>query len=353
MTDRSDPRILVFGAGAVGTLLGGILAGAGYEVTLLGRGPRIEAIQQHGLTIALHDRRYRTTPTAVSSSIDLENGYDLVLLCVRAWSVESSLEAIPGLLNRGGTLVTVQNGFGAEEIVSRQAPELRHVAASLTLSADIDAPDQVSSSSKSGGIAFAPVSGNADTGPVMECFDRADIPIGAFDDYRSMKWSKLLLNQMANGIPAILDWTPGQLYRHGAAFNVELAMLRETIRVIEADGTRLVSLPGFPVSLLRWVLQLPAALARRLLLKRVEGGRGTKLPSLVIDLRSGRTELEADWLYGAVAEAGERAGVPAPVNRRINTILNGIATNPDLRAAFRDDPDRLIRKVQLAVADKV
>jgi 2-dehydropantoate 2-reductase len=306
----------------------------------------MDAIQQYGLTITLHDQRFGATPTAVSSASDLSRSFDIVLLCVRAWAVESSLKAIPGLMNTGGTLVTLQNGFGTEEIVSHRVPGLRHVAGSLTLSADSEAPNQVTSGSNSGGIAFAPVSGNV--GPVVECFDRAGIPTRTFEDYRSMKWSKLLLNQMANGIPAILDWTPGQLYRHGAAFQVELAMLRETIRVIEADGARLVSLPGFPVPLLRWVLQLPAGIARRLLLRRVEGGRGSKLPSMLLDLRAGRSELEADWLYGAVAKVGERAGIPALVNQRINTILNGIATNSDLRETVRDRPDWLIRNVQLA-----
>ncbi len=351
VNSQQQHRILVFGAGAVGTLLGGILAGAGHEVTLLGRGPRITEIQQNGLGVTLHDRQFRTTPRAVSSINEIEGRYSIVLLCVRAWSVQDSLKSIPDLLTPDGTLVTMQNGIGSEEVVSQHLQGIRHAAGSLTLSADIDAPDAVSSSSRSGGIAFAPVSDQVDVGFVSRCFDQAGIPTECLDDYRSMKWSKLLLNQMANGIPAILDWTPGQLYRHGAAFHVELAMLRETIRIIEADGANLVALPGFPVPLLRWVLRLPAGIVRRLLLRRIEGGRGSKLPSLLIDLRAGRNKLEADWLYGAVAAAAERHSIPAPVNRRVNAILNGIARNPKLRASFSNHPDRLLRNIELAMKE--
>jgi 2-dehydropantoate 2-reductase len=103
------------------------------------------------------------------------------------------------------------------------------------------------------------------------------------------------------------------------------------------------------VPLLGRVLVMPPWIARRLLLRQVERGRGGKLPSLVLDLHAGRTEIEADWLYGAVARRGESLGITCPVNRRIGTILNGLTANPQLRELFRDQPDRLIRNVQLAI----
>jgi 2-dehydropantoate 2-reductase len=353
VSDQARHRILVYGAGAVGSLLGGILAGNGHDVTLLGRGSHIEAIQNSGLLTRLHDRQFRTHPGAGSSSADISPPYTMILLCVRSGAVERSLGELSELLAPDGTLVTMQNGIGSEELVQDRLPDLRHVAGSLTMSASLEEPDIVMSTSRSSGIAFAPVSDHADASEVAGLFAGSGIPTAVLDDYRSMKWSKLLLNQMANAIPAILDWTPGQLYRHPMAFSIEQAMLRETLQVLNAGGIRLVSLPGFPVPLLRWVLRLPGAIARRLLVRRVEGGRGNKLPSLLIDLNSGRTELEADWLYGAVAEHGDEWETPAPVNRRITSILNGIARNAELRAPFRDNPERLLRNVALADRDSI
>ena len=339
--------MLIYGAGAVGSLLGGILAGAGYAVTLLGRRQSLQAIERDGLTVQVQHRLLRTYPRVVHSFKEIDEPFDVVLLTLRAFGVESALAGIPPVLGKDGVLLSLQNGIGTEELIERELPDVYHVAGSLTLSADIPSPGLVTSSSRSGGIALAAVSPGAPVEWTAELFRGGDVPVSVHRDARSMKWSKLLLNQMANGIPAILDWTPGQLYRHPHVFQIELALLRETLRVIQADGASLVLLPGFNVPLLRWVLAMPPWIARRLLLSRVEGGRGEKLPSLLIDLRAGRRKIEARWLYGAVAECGDRLGVPAPLNRRVHRILDAIAVNPDLRAAFRNRPDRLTRNIVL------
>jgi 2-dehydropantoate 2-reductase len=351
VTDQRDIHVLVYGAGAVGSLLGGLLAGAGYDVTLLGRSPQIHHIRDRGLTIEFQGRQLETQPAAVSALKELSGSrFDIVLLTVRSYAVESELEHLSELLKAGGVLVSVQNGIGTDEIIGERLPDIHHIAASLTLSADISAPGAVTSSSRSGGIALAPVTAGAPTQLISGMFEIAGLHTAQLTDYRAMKWSKLLLNQMANGIPAILDWTPEQVYRDSNLFRIEQAMLRETLAVIHADSSRLVRLPGFPVPLLKWVLRLPPAIARRLLLRRVIGGRGNKLPSMLLDLHAGRSRLESDWLYGAVEDAGQRLGVPAPVNQRLNQILNGIARNQDLHTMFRDQPDRLVRNIQLATS---
>lgn len=345
----NHPRILVYGAGAVGTLLGGCLSEVRGEVTLLGRGPSIEEIAKGGLRVETPSRSFRTSPAAISDLEQLTGQFDVVLLTLRAFAVEQALESVKALLATDGVLITLQNGIGTEELVQNRLPDVHHIAASLTLSADIPEPGAISTSSRSGGIALAPVSPGAPIESIASTFRQTGIPTATLDSYRSMKWSKLLLNQMANGIAAILDWKPGQVYRHPDVFRIEQAMLRETMLVISAENERLVSLPGFPVPLLGWVLRMPPGVARRLLLRQVEGGRGDKLPSLLLDLQAGRRELEADWLYGAVAERGDALGTTAPVNRRINTLLKGIAANPELWETFRDQPGRLIRTVRLAV----
>jgi 2-dehydropantoate 2-reductase len=347
---RGSPRVLVFGAGAVGSLLGGIISSAGYDVTLLGRGPAIETIARNGLAVSLQRRQFHTHPAVITSAEHIDRPFDIILLTVRSFAVDAALASMNALLGKDSILVTFQNGVGTEEIVGPALPGVRHLAGSLTLSADAVGAGIASSSSRSGGVSLAPVSATRtdDTETVARLFEASGIPVSIHPDYRSMKWSKLLLNQMANGIPAILDWTPGDVYRSPHVFRLEQALLRETVKVVSGQGLSLVSLPGFPVRLLSWVLAMPPGIARRLLLSRVEGGRGEKLPSLLLDLRAGRTEIEARWLYGAVADAGNEAGIQAPINRRVHRILDGIAANPAIWQSFRNQPERLARNLTLA-----
>src|SRR5699024_2425404 len=96
-------------------------------------------------------------------------------------------------------------------------------------------------------------------------------------------------------------------------------------------------------------LKFPPVLGRRLLSARISGGRGAKMPSLWLDLDTGRQRTEAGWLYGAVIENGEKAGVATPVNRRIRRIMEAVTGNRELRASFRNQPDRLLRNVLLGM----
>ena len=171
----------------------------------------------------------------------------------------------------------------------------------------------------------------------------AGFTVRVYGDYRSLKWSKLLLNIVANAIPAILDMPPAAALAHPAVFNLELAAMRETLAVMRAQGIAVVSLPAYPLPALAMALRwLPDALLRPALRPLVAGGRGDKLPSLLLDARRGRNQSEVNVLNRVVAEAGERLSVPAPVNRGVSELLNGILQGTIPRAAYRNNPDALL-----------
>jgi hypothetical protein len=79
---------------------------------------------------------------------------------------------------------------------------------------------------------------------------------------------------------------------------------------------------------------------------RVAGARGTKPPSLLLDLRAGKAQTEVDFLNGAVACAGRDHGVPTPVNSVYARVLDDIAHMPQLWAKYRERPDTLAAEVE-------
>jgi 2-dehydropantoate 2-reductase len=347
-TDPSrQPRVLVYGAGAVGCFLGGVLAETGCSVTLLGRAERAQAVRTRGLRIERPRRTASVRPRFIESANQLDVSPDVVLLTTKTYAVSEALPDLRRILAPASTLVTVQNGIGTEELIQNELPESRLVAASLTLSAKFSAPEEVSSTSRSGGIALAPVSSGADTRSIARLFYAAGIPTTMHRNYRSMKWSKLVLNMMGNATSAILDWTPARIYTDPDLYKLERAAILEAVDIIRAEGSSLIFLPGFPVPVLPWVLRLPPALGQRLLESRVGGGRGAKMPSLHLELNAGSDRTEVDWLYGAVVHAGKRLSVPTPVNRRLLTIYAGVRRSRVLREAFRSHPERLLRNAKL------
>ena len=93
-------KICIFGAGAIGGLLGADLSLAGNDVTLIARGPHLEAIQQNGLTV-IHEETSRVAyPTAFEDPKDA-GPQDYVIITLKAHSVPGITDAIRPLLGVG------------------------------------------------------------------------------------------------------------------------------------------------------------------------------------------------------------------------------------------------------------
>ena len=175
--------------------------------------------------------------------------------------------------------------------------------------------------------------------------DEAGLNARLYPRAADMKWSKMLTNIIANATSAILDMTPAEVFADPRLFSLEMAMLRETLAVMKAQGVRAVDLPGTPVRALALAVKIPAFIARPILAKAVGGGRGGKMPSFHIDLHSGRGQSEVDWLNGAVARYGEKCGVPTPVNRALNNTLLAITRGEIPLAEFGHQPEKLLGRV--------
>ncbi len=123
-------------------------------------------------------------------------------------------------------------------------------------------------------------------------------------------------------------------------------MLREALAVMRALGIGVIDLPGVPVRALALGTRLPASIARPLMRKAVGGGRGGKMPSFHIDLHSGRGRSEVEWLNGAVARYGERAGVPTPVNRLLTETLLSLTRGEIPLETYARQPEKFLARLQ-------
>lgn len=346
-------RVLVVGAGAIGSLVGGRLALAGHSVTLVGRSWLREAIATAGLTIVTDGtpqtvRSLRVvTSVAEACSGDYQDGrYDFILLTMKAHAVAGGVAEIAGALPQPPSLITMQNGIGSEAVVAACFGEERVIAGTITTPVDVVGPARIATVSK-GGVGLAPLAGpRPDPTAAAEAFTAAGFVVARYADAAAMKWSKLLLNMIGNATSAILAWPPGRIFADPRLYAVELEALAEARRVMAAQGIATVRLPGYPVPLIMTLLErLPRALTRPLMRRQVAGGRGGKMPSLYLDLEAGRERLEIDVLNGAVVKAGEHVGVATPVNRALTEIVQALASGQMDGGRFRGNPEALLAAV--------
>ena len=114
-------KILVFGAGGIGSVIGGFLARLGHDVTLLGRAWHLDAIKKNGLEITGIWGNYRIKAfelfTDIHSLQKSNPDFDLILLTVKSFDTEVAVEQLLPLIKEKTTLLSLQNGLGNMETI--------------------------------------------------------------------------------------------------------------------------------------------------------------------------------------------------------------------------------------------
>jgi len=311
-------KIYVVGKGAVGTYFGDLLASVGLEVVYAPR-----------------------------SAGDVREQYDadLALVTTKSYDTDAAIVTMRKAIAHPEKCVFVspQNGVGNEEKLAAAFGADNVVAAALTTPVGRDRDGNVRAA-KEGGLALAPMGANAYNW-LVATFAGAGVSVKVVDDWRALKWSKLALNAVANASCAILNVLPNRLVHFEKVFTLEIRMIREVRAVMQAMKIAPIDLPRYPVRALFNVASLPSPVARGLLARSIAAARGTKVPSLLIDLRNGRPQTEVDVLNGAVASAGHEHGVATPVNAIFCRVLDDIAHTPPLWAKYRERPETLEAEV--------
>ncbi len=346
-------RVLVVGAGAIGSLVGNRLALAGHEVTLVGRASYVEAVWERGVGVEENGRRFYAPNVWAVAQLDAASMTadppDVMLFTMKAYDTGEAAAQVAPLARRGVPILVVQNGVGGEALAAQalesegEGPGPTILSAVITLSVEVIQPGLVQLSTSRGGIGLAPVESGSSVEGWARLFREAGFRVRVYPDYRAPKWSKLLLNMLGNGTVAILDWPPNRVFGDARLFALERAAFREALAVMEKMGVRPVGLPGYPVPLLAWAFRwLPDRLLQPVLRRIVAGGRGGKMPSLYLDLADRRQHSEVEFLNGAVVRQGERFGIPTPVNEALYTTLMGIVRGDVAWDAYRQRPERLL-----------
>ena len=119
MDANPKPKIVVVGAGAVGSLIGGLLARGGEDVTLIARQSHVEAIHEKGLHIEGVLGKL-IIPVKAFETLDFKP--DLVLLAVKSQDVETSCRENKDYL-QNIPVITLQNGVRSDNIVATLLPK--------------------------------------------------------------------------------------------------------------------------------------------------------------------------------------------------------------------------------------
>jgi 2-dehydropantoate 2-reductase len=347
-------KILVIGAGAIGCLVGGKLALAGEEITLVGRPAFAAAVAENGLRLRMgEDEQIIRTIGAVGGMAEAFAAgevYDLAILTVKSYDTATALEELATVpIPHRPALLSLQNGVGNEEAIAAAWGEERVLAGTLTTPVSVPAPAVIRIDRPSftmGLSAWSPKTPTTLLEASHAALLRAGFKAKLYPHAQGMKWTKLLMNMMGNATSAILDQPPAQLFADARVVDFEIAAWREALAVMAAANIPPVNLGSYPFGLLAPLIRsAPKSLLRPILRRQVSGARGDKMPSLHIDLHQGKRKSEIGWLNGAIVKRGNASGVATPVNSLLTDTVTALLGDSSLQAEWKGNITKLNAKM--------
>lgn len=313
-------RIAVIGAGAIGSVLGGLLSKQGHEVTLVARREQVAAIRAHGLRM---DGCLGPLEIPISAATGLESEPDLALLSVKTQDVTAALSEHRGHLD-GVPLVTLQNGVRSDGLAAAALPRNEIVSAVVMVTATYLEPGRVTLVER-GHLVVGRPNGPRDalTDRVAAVLDPA-VPTRVSDNVAGAHWLKLLMN-LNNALPALTGRSLQDLSEDPFLRRLAIRLMREGLRVVDRAGIALERLGPVSPGRVRFLTRLPTAWASRGFARQVRGmgGPWPILGSTLQSLRRGRAT-EIDFLNGEIVSLGRDVRVPTPLNSRVAELVHEV-----------------------------
>ena len=314
MDKAASARIAVLGAGLIGTYVGGRLAAAGADVTLIGRPRVLDDIRANGLRLTDlkgADIRVPAERLALTDDPAALREADLILLTVKSPATDDAAEQIGKLAKPGAMVLSLQNGVSNAEQLRRALPAMAIVAGMVPFNVAQPGPGHYHQGT-GGDLHADDDPGIARYAPL---FDTAGLPLTLSSDMAGVLWGKLVIN-LNNAINALSGLTLlQQLSQRDYRRCVSLSQ-REALRLLRRARVRPAKVLALPTTLVPYVMALPDKLYRKIMSRS-----GTRIDkharsSMADDLTQGR-RTEVDYLNGEVVALAGRLGRTAPVNARI------------------------------------
>lgn len=332
MSDRPRLRIAVIGAGAIGSLVGGLLARAGEDVTLVARPAHAEAIRGGGLRIRGILGEFTVQPRA-SEALNFRP--DLVLLATKTQDVGSACRSIYAYA-RDVPIVTLQNGVRSDDIAASVFPRGYILSGIVLFNAQYLRPGEITYA-RSGPLVIGEAFGrNGQRVKDIQALLGRAVHTEISDSIQGAHWTKLLVNNVANGLEAMCGLSVRDCLHHTGLRGIGAQALREGYQAIKVANIRLAPLPGVPLPVLRLIALWPLSIASRVL--SLSMGSLRTLSSTLQSLLRGRpTEIE--YLNGEIVRLGRQVGMATPWNSEIVDVVREVERN---RQFYR--PDDLVHR---------
>lgn len=295
-------NIVVFGAGAIGSLFGALLSKKN-KVVLVGRAPHVTCIQKNGLTIKGKTHR-SVKVAAVESATDVRFIADLIILTVKSYDTETASKAIRPCMSDSTMVLSIQNGLGNIEKIGNSIHKCHILAGVTTQGAIFSKPGGIIHTGE-GNTILGELHGtqSARLKNLVDLFNEAGIKTQETSDIVTEIWIKTIINSSINPLTAFLRCKNGYL--------LENPLLEKIIERVCTESTRVATSQGISTSPLEMIEKT----------KEVIRNTAKNYSSMLQSIQQGK-KTEIDAINGALIRIGTNQNIDTTLNRILTELIH-------------------------------
>lgn len=326
-------RVAIYGAGAMGTVLGAYLSAGGQEVDLISRNTaHIEGLQKYGARIecAAIGKEF-TVPVKAFTPDEMQGQYDVIFLMTKQRENVKTLEFLKKYLTEGGVVCTTQNGLPEESVASVLGYEKTYGAA-VTFGAKFIGGGKAALTSMPSAMSMRVggyLNDNSKTDMLVDVLSAGKILSGnenfvsATDNLAGARWSKLAVNAAFSGLSVVTGLTFGEIAKKKKTKKIALGILREAITTAKGLGVDIEKMQGYKLEQLFGKGNFFQNLKANFLLPIAMKSHSMLRSGMLADIQKGK-KCEIDFIDGMVVKMAKKAGVEAPLCEKVVEIVHGI-----------------------------
>ncbi|MEW6471020.1 MAG: ketopantoate reductase family protein [Actinomycetota bacterium] len=331
-------RVAVLGAGGLGSVIGGLLADEGVDVTLIGRPAHMEAVRRRGLRIVgvRGDRTVRRNLAVATHPKEADGDFDYLFLTVKAKDTATALEDATELRDRVGVALSLQNSIVKDGVLADWLGRDRVIGAATIEAGTLTEPGVASNHFTVPTTAYFGELDGSRTRRVetlVEVFNAAGLGTKVSDDIVHVEWEKLAQICTASTwfvttLAACPDVNYRDVLRIPDAAEHFVAVAKEVLSVYTALGYRPQNFFA-PLSRLAELDALPFDDAVRMVMEQMGAQAGAprpaSAPSMFVDLTR-RRKTEVDVMLGPFVDEARRRRLDVPVLLGTYRVLRSLNT---------------------------
>jgi 2-dehydropantoate 2-reductase len=320
-------RVVILGAGGVGSVIAGYLARAGYEAIMIARPGHAIAVQKEGLRVRGLGNFHASVP-ALSDAKSLYDA-DMLIIAVKTKDMERALAGVAHL-NVGG-VASVQNGVVKNEQLARVFGWEKVVGSTTMIGATLVRDGEVEYTLD--GVTFF---GELDkrlsprVTQIVEAFVRSGLKAAAAEDIVSVEWTKQAFQNPFAPLSAITRLPVHEVWSSPQLATLAVHMFREVVAVASAHGISLSEHPAWSLFNMRVMRDAPfeEAVSKLVEVGRqvAASGRTHIIPSMLQDVLAGK-QTEIEETVGHVFHEGQRLGIAVPYTEVVYRAVKAIEAN--------------------------